>query len=292
MEANDTACIIVNFNDWRRTLELTKTIVEYPSIKYVIVVDNCSSDESAKILREYTHPKYIFIFSSKNGGYGCGNNIGIKKAKMLGAKYVVISNPDVVFDNSCITKLIKTMQSNPNCAIAGAKETTHYKTAWRFTSPFFQILRNEFVLLKLTEPVRNYPAKYFKGEKEVKVDIIPGCFFITDVELFTKYGMYDENCFLYYEEEILYHKFKKASYIFLINTSAEYKHLHKESTLPASVLRTKTNMLNGTKYYLKNYCGYKSVKMFLANLFMKATYAETCVRMVWLAARNKTEKKP
>ncbi|WEM62397.1 glycosyltransferase [Streptococcus parauberis] len=78
---NSTIAIIVNYNDAQRTINLVKDIIDYQALKNVIVVNNNSTDNSIEILSDFEHPKYLIINSEINGGYGYGNNLGIKKAK-------------------------------------------------------------------------------------------------------------------------------------------------------------------------------------------------------------------
>ncbi|MGI6587877.1 MAG: glycosyltransferase [Peptococcia bacterium] len=54
----------------------------------------------------------IFIITmEKNRGYAAGNNAGIKKALDTGCEYIVISNPDVIFYNKAIDRLIAMLES-------------------------------------------------------------------------------------------------------------------------------------------------------------------------------------
>ncbi len=115
------SCIIVNFNDSIRTLSLLNLIKDYESLDYLIVVDNCSTDNSFDNLSKFNNPKYHLIKASHNGGYGFGNNVGALKAKSLGSKFIFIANPDVLFYDGCVKNLHTIITQNPFVGVVGSK---------------------------------------------------------------------------------------------------------------------------------------------------------------------------
>lgn len=70
-------CVVLNFNDSKTTIELLNRMKNMKSIDVIVVVDNCSTDDSFSVLKQYTSKKIQVIQSEKNGGYGYGNNCGI-----------------------------------------------------------------------------------------------------------------------------------------------------------------------------------------------------------------------
>ncbi len=250
------ACVILNYNDAERTICLAQRIVDYKTIDFVIIVDNCSTDDSYIELKELKSPKLILIRSDKNGGYGFGNNLGIRKAFELKVDYVIISNPDVEFTEKCVIKLLYSMEKNKRCAIMSGMEKSGKPSAWRVLPGFLELLRNEFVCKQIIDKFRYYPRTFYKNKRLLKVEAVPGCFFIAKVKLLLKYGMFDEDNFLFHEEEILYHKFKRTPYCFIVNKDAQYIHNHIESTNFQGVLKTKKYMIESTLYYLRTYYGY------------------------------------
>ena len=52
MEHGKCACVILNFNDAETTAALVKRIQSYDCIRSVLVVDNCSTDDSLEKLNE------------------------------------------------------------------------------------------------------------------------------------------------------------------------------------------------------------------------------------------------
>lgn len=63
-------CVVLNFNDSKTTIELLNRMKNMKSIDVIVVVDNCSTDDSFSVLKQYTSKKIQVIQSEKNGGYG------------------------------------------------------------------------------------------------------------------------------------------------------------------------------------------------------------------------------
>ncbi len=85
-----------------------------------IVVDNASTDNSRRLIRE-KHPNIRLIESDKNLGYGAGANLGLKYAASKGADFVLVLNPDVFPEPDYIEKMCSHMQTNPQTAVCGGR---------------------------------------------------------------------------------------------------------------------------------------------------------------------------
>ena len=51
-------CVVLNFNDSKTTIELLNRMKNMKSIDVIVVVDNCSTDDSFSVLKQYTSKKY------------------------------------------------------------------------------------------------------------------------------------------------------------------------------------------------------------------------------------------
>lgn len=98
-------CVVLNYNDADTTLDLLKRIEPMEIIDQIVLVDNKSTDNSLERLKDQESNKVHVVCAKKNGGYGSGNNVGIEYLrKNYSCDYIIIANPDVIFDESVIKK--------------------------------------------------------------------------------------------------------------------------------------------------------------------------------------------
>ncbi|MFH0349473.1 glycosyltransferase family 2 protein [Leuconostoc citreum] len=76
----------------------------------IIVVDNYSPDNSYRFLTALLPKEVICIQSGFNGGYGFGNNYGIRKARELDFEYITLMNNDVTFTSDFLSPLISVLE--------------------------------------------------------------------------------------------------------------------------------------------------------------------------------------
>ncbi|MBM3253022.1 MAG: glycosyltransferase [Candidatus Omnitrophica bacterium] len=94
--------------------------INYPKNKFeIIMVDNCSTDDSVDFVRK----KYLKIKIIKNdvNNYCRANNLGIKKAK---GEYVALVNNDIKVDKNWLIELLNVIEGDKNIAAVGSKILT------------------------------------------------------------------------------------------------------------------------------------------------------------------------
>lgn len=124
------AAIILNYNDAEGTVDALKRITGFSCFTDIIVVDNASTDNSTDIIttviEKAKNNRVHFIINDKNGGYGYGNNVGVRYAHdELGAELAVIANPDAVFDESLIINMQRVFEQDRRTAAVGAVMREH-----------------------------------------------------------------------------------------------------------------------------------------------------------------------
>lgn len=255
MKTKRVFAVILNYNDADTTMNLCNEIKSFEIFEGIIVVDGASTDGSYDKLSSLESDKIYVIKSNKNGGYGYGNNYGIKFAIMKNATHVVVANPDVQFTENSIEECLKIFDEKEN-VIAVAPKINAKNIAFKFSPPFLDAMYSSMTLNKLFKP-RYYSNDYFKNKNVCAVDAIPGSLVVFDVEKFVEIGMYDENVFLYHEEMILGRKIRDKGYKSYIVMNAEYKHYHSVSVNKSfkSATKLKTIVMKSHEYYLKNYGG-------------------------------------
>lgn len=218
--------IIVTYNSEKDIYDCINSIIENSDIPLaeieLVVVDNNSTDCDTMFgkLKTLWGEDIILIKNSSNGGYGQGNNVGIRQCS---APVVLIMNPDVRLVCPIFRKAINLFSKNKNMCILGMKQwlTLEEPSNNSFTCTYRMNGYLSTILSALCTRLDFYIAKYmhFSGS----------CFFINKA-MFEAVGLFDESVFLYGEEDDIHyrlmHRFKDCKMIY--NKNLRYLHLTKE----------------------------------------------------------------
>lgn len=237
----DVSVIIVNYNTYALTSACIQSIIDYTEgISYeIIVVDNASTDGSKEKLEVDRRIRYIY--SEKNGGFGYGNNIGMKAAS---GNFLFLLNSDTLLLNNAIGEFFNYATShNPKtiygCYLQGNDGT--YRDSF-FFFPAFTI--KDFIK-RIVKPY-NYQPDYTNRE----VECICGADMFIPRQAVDEAGMFDENIFLYGEEGELQYRMMKKGYRRMLIKSPQIVHLEGESS--GNTARYKYGM-KSHMYILKKY---------------------------------------
>lgn len=77
----------------------------------LVIVDDCSSDNTAKIIKSYTDKRIKFIQHKINGGINAAINTGVENAS--GDIWVMVASDDVMYPNA-LEKIGNAFDNNPN----------------------------------------------------------------------------------------------------------------------------------------------------------------------------------
>lgn len=225
--------VVLNYNDADTTSKFVSSIRNYQKIEHIVIVDNCSTDDSVKKLNTLTDQKITLVQTDANNGYASGNNYGVKYAKKCwNPEYIIISNPDIEFKESIIDKMLSVMKRQINAAAVTCRMNCtsgiRLPIAWRLPSYRDCVMENLIVLKRMLNYTNEYTDEKLK-EEVLEVEAIPGSFFMLNTDKFEKVGGFDENTFLYYEENILGARFKKNGLKQYLITNEEYIHNHSVS---------------------------------------------------------------
>ena len=116
---NHIACVILNANDPKNTLELAKVLSTYEIVRDVVIVENPTTIESWNQVSQSKISKSTLLKADRNGGYGSGNNIGVNYVcNKLPEEYTLIINPDVRVSENDIMIILQEMQKDKSVACA------------------------------------------------------------------------------------------------------------------------------------------------------------------------------
>ena len=283
------SCIILNFNDAPTTKKLVERIKDYALLDYIVVVDNCSTDNSWEKLQHYKSDKIHVIQSLRNGGYGSGNNYGLRySSEILNADYSIVANPDVQFDEECVEKFLQTLQEDDSIAVVSARQSNSPDCAWKNCSTMQYILATS-LFFEVWLKIRSYPLKYFKDKEYVPVFAVPGSLLMVDLKKMIKYGMYDEDFFLYYEEPILAQKFAEAGLKTILRLDCSYVHNHHISISKTYRRWSQQHavLLKSAELFLRKYKKANILQMTFAKLWFAYTKFEFLLYDLYCWLRTK-----
>ena len=287
------SCVILNYNDASTTQKLLEHIQNFKILNSIVVVDNHSTDGSFELLQRYANDKIYLLKSTNNGGYGAGNNVGIRYAyETLKADYILIANPDVVFEEDCLEKLANIFQENSNVAVVSAKQSNSPDCAWKNCSTLQYILATS-LFFEVWLRIRCYPSNYFKEKILVPVFAVPGSLLMVDAAKMIQYGNYDEEFFLYYEEPVLAQKFAEAGFLTILRLDTSYVHNHHVSISKTYHRWSQQHaiLLKSAMLFLRKYKKANVIEMAFAKLWFAYTKFEFFLYDLYCGLKHYSKKK-
>lgn len=267
--------VVLNYNDSETTISFLNHIKKYGIIERIVVVDNCSTDDSFKELKKFEGGNIDVLQTDKNRGYAAGNNYGVGYlTKECNPEYIIISNPDVFFEEAALETMVEFLESRPDAAAVTCKmnclSTISLPIAWKLPKFADCLVQDSYILKKIFGD----PLEYSKEELDFgicNVDVLPGSLFIIKAAAFDKVGGFDEHTFLYYEENILAFKLKEAGYKNYLLNCCSYDHMHSVSIDKniASVKKRFEIAYKSREWYCKEYLKANSLQLGLLHIFYK-----------------------
>ncbi len=196
--------VILNWNGREHLIRCLRSFsrVTYQPLE-IIVVDNNSSDDSAKIVQK-KFPDVRLVRNKTNRGYSGGNNNGIRASR---GKYIFILNNDTEVEKSFLEPLVKLMEvdSSIGCVqpklVYGDEHSLLNAVGSYFTSSGF--LYHYGYRKDARDPKYNTRLTIYSAK---------GAAMMLRRSAIDRVGTFDEDFFIYFEETDLCHKLWLAGY--------------------------------------------------------------------------------
>ncbi|MBS7786276.1 glycosyltransferase family 2 protein [Flavobacterium sp. CYK-55] len=195
----------------------------------IIVVDNCSPDDSCVMMRE-RFSEVKLIANKENSGFPKGNNIGVAQAR---GKYVCILNPDTVVAEDTFEKLLAFAEAQSDLGIVGCKlidGTGQFLPESKRGIPTPLVSLGRMSGLYKWFPKVSFFGKYYAQHLTTnqtgKVDVLVGAFMLMKRELYQQLGGFDEIFFMFGEDIDLSYRsllLGKDNYYFADTSVIHYK---------------------------------------------------------------------
>lgn len=208
----EASVIIVSYNTRDMTAECLRSLFASPAAKRIetIVIDNASTDGSADAIEQEFAGQLTLVRSEDNLGFAGGNNLGAEHAT---GKRLLLLNPDTLVLDDAVGELLNFANQEPHRRIWGgrtvfADRSLNPASCWRritYWSLMTQALGLNSVFRRSTLFNPEAMGGWDRSTKR-DVDIVSGCFFLIDRDLWDQLGGFDEAFFMYGEEADLCHR--------------------------------------------------------------------------------------
>jgi GT2 family glycosyltransferase len=232
----DLSIVIINWNGWAVLRNCLASIYDSPQgVEFeVIVVDNASSDESVRsIEREFS--KVIVLRNERNLGFAAANNQAFSVAK---GRHVLLLNNDTLVLPEALQESVRYLDRDSTCGALGCRV--------EFPDRSFQTSCYQFNDLLELFMLRILPLGSVKGERfnigrywgkqfqtPTSVDVVAGCFLMVRREVIKAVGGFDEDFFMYGEDEEWCSRIKKAGWKIIYFPKVTIIHIHRYSSSKA-----------------------------------------------------------
>ena len=266
--------VIVNYNDYKTTKRLIDNIKDYKVFDKIVIVDNKSSDNSLKELKKLENKRIVVIDSGENKGYSYALNVG---CKYLIDKYkeckIIVSNSDIIIQSENDIKDLFELVKGKNVIVGPTIiEGNNLNRGWIVPKPMDDVAMNILGLYKKYQKRHlMYQDSYYNKDIS-KVGTVSGCFFAISSKHLEEMGYFDENVFLYYEENIMGVKTRDLGKNIIVANNIDVIHDHAVSIDKSLKRIKKYDILKNSQYYFeKTYNHASKGELFLLRLTNKIT---------------------
>lgn len=249
--------IVVSYNTADLTIQtlqaVTASLARTPTLTTeLIVVDNASTDDSFSKITAYSpslkNCTYKPLLSPKNGGFGFGNNIGLKAST---GEYVLLLNSDVIADNVNFEDLVSYMDSHtqvggltvrvelPDGSIDPASHRG-FPTPWRSCTYFTKLEHLTRHIPYLNVLFGGYHLTHLDLHTTHEIDSPTAAFFLIRGSIMRELHGFDEDYFMYGEDIDLAMRMKKKGYSILYHPAYTVIHLKHQSGLKTKKKKTQS----------------------------------------------------
>ncbi len=226
----DVSIIIVNYNTKNLTLQCIDSIYEKTNdVSFeIIVVDNNSTDGSQELL---SHDKRIvFVEAGENLGFGKANNLGLRQAQ---GKYIFFLNSDTLLLNNAVKEFFIFAESQTeNIGAIGCLLTDKLGRVIHSFSEFPSInwvFKSVVVAHFFQLFFKKKYQLYDKADSDItlpvfQVDYVTGADLFVRRTVIDKYGAFDPDFFMYYEESEMQYRWSKNGYLSYIIKAPQIIH--------------------------------------------------------------------
>ncbi len=235
----DLGIVILNYNTRELLRDCLVSLARARGINFeTIVVDNCSRDGSAEMVRA-EFPNVSLIASPRNGGYAYGNNLGLREflSRSAPPRALLLLNPDTVVSPDALRELLNFLDEHPDAGVAGPKlirADGSLDLACRRSFPTPEISFYRLVGLSKLFPrsprFGRYNLTFLDANQTAEVDSVVGACMLIRTAALQDAGLLDESFFMYGEDLDLALRIKQHGWKIFYYPRVEVLHYKRESS--------------------------------------------------------------
>lgn len=201
------SAVIVNHKSFN-FLEPLINSLKKEGVEEIVLVDNSLDKEEEKKLENLKGIELYFL--NENNGLGCALNFGAKKAK---GEFLLFCNPDLIFKDGSIKELKREINN-----FQAVGPFLFWDEEEEFCLPYPHLVNFSFEFFKIFFPklisksYLKYENKIWNSKKPLKLSLLSGSCFLIKKDIFEKVRGFDENYFLYFEENDFFKRFKEMGF--------------------------------------------------------------------------------
>ncbi len=206
--------IIVTYNSAHCIPVLAPSLT---TIKNIIFVDNASEDQTIDFINTYL-PHSTIIALEKNNGFGTANNSALALVK---TPYALLLNPDCKPKEDFFNKLLKSAEKFQDAAII---------------APHL-IRKDGTAEINYRWPTTYWKSRGDKANGPCCVGFVCGAVMLIKLSEMQNIGFFDEEFFLYYEDDDLCHRVFKHKKQIILDPELEVIHYSRGSVKGGNPLK-------------------------------------------------------
>lgn len=212
--SSDVTVIVVTYNSAHCVAGLAQGLSNLP---HVTVVDNASNDDTiAQVRRQIPHA--MVIRNERNLGFGAANNLALRSIQ---TPFALLLNPDCLPDAQAISGLLDVAAQFPDAAII---------------APHL-LGRTGKVELNYRWSGLQWAPRGPAAEGPCCVGFVCGAVMLFNMNVMQEVGLFDEDFFLYYEDEDLCQRALARHKEIILAPHVSIQHLSRSSVRGNSPLR-------------------------------------------------------
>jgi GT2 family glycosyltransferase len=255
--------LIVSWNVRELLRKCLTSLERYPSTTHaqqIIVVDNASSDDTPRMLREQFTLTHV-LANENNRGFTGGNNDGLALSTQLtpAADYVLLLNPDTEVTPDALDTLARYMDVHSDVGVVAPRllyaDGSPQSSRRRF--PTLMTAMFESTWLQGIAPqamLDHYYARDLRDDEINDVDWVVGAAMFVRASAIRQIGALDEKNFFMYSEELDWcRRMKQAGWRVVWHPNATVIHHEGKSSEQVSARRMQYFNTSKVRYFRKHH---------------------------------------